>query len=646
MTNINHNQKNDVPIYSSRIVDTYLRLIRLKYSFIDEKELLNYAKMKPYQAADPGHWFTQNQINRFHEKLSLLTNNKNIAREAGRFAASPKAIGAVRQYALGMFTPAKVYQKITKFTSHFTRSALYSARKLSNNKVEIIVKLKPGVQEQQFQCENRIGFWEAITVVFNLKSPEIEHPECIFKGDKVCRYIISLDPPQFQIWRKIRNIFAVFSLAGFAFCCFINLSLAIFTVLPTSIAILLGISNIAGNFEKIDLKTSLFNLKDPSDKLLQQIDTNYNNAQLTSEISQAAAGSSDIKEVASKIAKIAESRLNYDRALILLANQDKTRLKFGAGFGYSENKMEIIHKSDFHLDKPDSKGVFVVSFRQQKPFLVNDIEEIGQNLSKRSQFFAKKMQTQSFICCPIICDDKSLGVLAVDNLRTKKPLVESDLSLLIGVAHIIGISIRNARLNEARKRQFTSMLQVLAASIDARDPLTAGHSEKVTKYSMGICEEMKLDKEYREMIRVAALLHDYGKIGVPDSILKKPGRLTRKEYEIVKTHAEKTRILLEQINFEGNLSRVPLVAASHHEKNDGSGYPLGLKRDQIPLGSRIIAVADFFEAITSKRHYRGPMLHQEAFSLLKKESELHFDTEIVEAFTRYYAKIQPEEIAA
>ncbi len=88
MTDINHNQKNHIPIYSSRIVDTYLRLIRLKYSFIDEKELLNYAEMKPYQVADPGHWFTKNQINCFHEKLSLLTNNKNIAREAGWFAAS------------------------------------------------------------------------------------------------------------------------------------------------------------------------------------------------------------------------------------------------------------------------------------------------------------------------------------------------------------------------------------------------------------------------------------------------------------------------------------------------------------------------------------------------------------------------------
>ena len=118
---------------------------------------------------------------------------------------------------------------------------------------------------------------------------------------------------------------------------------------------------------------------------------------------------------------------------------------------------------------------------------------------------------------------------------------------------------------------------------------------------MGICDKLNLSSNYREMISVASLLHDYGKIGVPDSILKKPGRLTKEEYETVKTHAQKTQTILEQINFEGIFSQVPEVAGSHHEKMDGSGYPNGLKGEEIPLGARIIAVADFFEAIGWRR---------------------------------------------
>jgi len=162
---------------------------------------------------------------------------------------------------------------------------------------------------------------------------------------------------------------------------------------------------------------------------------------------------------------------------------------------------------------------------------------------------------------------------------------------------------------------------------------------------LGICKELNLSIEFCEVIRVAALLHDYGKIGVPDAILKKPGRLTREEYDIVKTHAMKSRDILEQINFRGMLSQVPEIAGAHHEKADGSGYPLGLRDEEIPLGARIISVADFFEAITAKRHYRDPLPLDVAFHLLEKEREIHFDSTIVDAFKNYYQKtfLYPEK---
>jgi putative nucleotidyltransferase with HDIG domain len=212
------------------------------------------------------------------------------------------------------------------------------------------------------------------------------------------------------------------------------------------------------------------------------------------------------------------------------------------------------------------------------------------------------------------------------------------MSLIMGIAPIIGVSIRNAELYDAQATQFSSTLQALAASIDARDPLTAGHSMQVTEYAVGIARELGFPRDFREMIRVAALLHDYGKIGVPDAILKKEGRLTPEEYETVKTHSSKTREILEQINFQGIYRQVPEIAGAHHEKIDGSGYPDGLKGKDIPIGARIIAVADFFEAVTSKRHYRDPMPLEEAFRLLREGSGQHFDRWIVSAFIRYYLR--------
>jgi HD-GYP domain-containing protein (c-di-GMP phosphodiesterase class II) len=138
------------------------------------------------------------------------------------------------------------------------------------------------------------------------------------------------------------------------------------------------------------------------------------------------------------------------------------------------------------------------------------------------------------------------------------------------------------------------------------------------------------------MIRVASLLHDYGKIGVDDSILKKPGRLTPEEYDHIKTHAPKTKSILEQVNFEGIYTEVPEIAGSHHEKLDGTGYPNGLTGDQIHFGAKIIAVADVFEALTSKRHYRDPMKINDAFENLLQNIGVHFDKQCVEALIDFY----------
>ena len=156
---------------------------------------------------------------------------------------------------------------------------------------------------------------------------------------------------------------------------------------------------------------------------------------------------------------------------------------------------------------------------------------------------------------------------------------------------------------------------------------------------------MGLPRDDCQMVQVAALLHDYGKIAIPDAILKKPGKLTEHEYEIVKNHSFKSRRILEQINFDGVFSQVPEIVGAHHEKFNGNGYPDGLKGEEIPLGARIIAVADFFEAITAKRHYRGPIPLHEAIMLLKNESGKSFDRKIVDAFFNYYSKTHAGEPA-
>jgi HD-GYP domain-containing protein (c-di-GMP phosphodiesterase class II) len=639
-------------LYNSRIIDTYVKLVNRKYDYVSIPELFRAAKMKPYEVEDQGHWFTQEQVNLFYDRLVMLTGNKNIAREAGRYSASPEAIGVMRQYILGMVGPAKTFDMIGKAAPNFTRSSIYSSRKISSSKVEVTITPKPGVNEMPFQCENRTGFFEAIVSIFTNRLPEVEHPECMFTGGKVCRYTVSWHQPFSNYWQKTVNYiilaFAILGTAAFAFFPFSKI-VGLWPVLLIILLILALLTMVGDRIEKGELRNSMSNLSGTTDKLIEQIEINYNHAKLVNEVGQAISRETSIEDVLTNVIEISEKRLDYDRGLILLANKEKTRLVFRSGFGYSEDQLDFLKKTAFHLDKPESKGVFIVSFREQKPYLINDINSIEKKLSLRSLAFAKKLGTQSFICCPIVCDNEPLGIFAVDNLKSKRPLVKSDMSFLMGIAPVIGISIRNADLLDARDKQMRSILQVMAASIDARDPMTAGHSEKVTEYALGICDELGLSKDYCEVVGVAASLHDYGKIGVPDSLLKKEGRLTDSEYEVVKTHAEKTKVILSRINFEGMLRQVPEIAGAHHEKLDGSGYPDGLKDDEIPLGAKIIAVADFFEAITSKRHYRAPMAVDDAFDLLWKEADIHLERRIIGSFIDYYSRIydyeRPVEVA-
>jgi putative nucleotidyltransferase with HDIG domain len=625
-------------LYNSRIVSTFLKFIKRHYSYVNISELLVYAMMEPYQVEDETHWFTQEQVDRFYERLVKLTNNRNIAREAGRYAAAPETSGLVRQYILGFVGPARVYEMVGKATTSFVRSSIYEAKKLGPNRVEINVVPLKGVQEKPYQCENRIGYFEAIATVFNYKLPRIEHAECMFKGGKSCRYVISWQELRSAFWKKMGH----FATLGVALTC-----LLVYTFLPhvpilglllPSFLLVLALTIHASDMERAELSAAIDNLRISTESLMEQLNSNYNNALLINEIGLALSRRTDVENILHHVVQVLEKRLDYDRGMILLASKDRTILKFEAGFGYAEEQRKVMRQTSFHLDKPDAKGVFVVSFRDQKPFLINNIDEIMDDLSPRSLDFARKMGSKSFICCPIIYSDESIGILAVDNLKTRRPLLQSDINLLMGIAPEIAISIHNAILIEEREQQFQSILQVLASTIDARDPLTAGHSQNVTDYAVAICNELGLSREYREMIRVASLLHDYGKIGISDNILKKKGLLTREEREEIETHSVKSMRILDQINFAGIYKQVPEIVGSHHEKYDGTGYPGGLRGEEIPLGARILAVADVFEAITAQRHYRDPMPLEEAIRIVLAERGRHFDARIVDAFLVYFMR--------
>jgi putative nucleotidyltransferase with HDIG domain len=176
---------------------------------------------------------------------------------------------------------------------------------------------------------------------------------------------------------------------------------------------------------------------------------------------------------------------------------------------------------------------------------------------------------------------------------------------------------------------YDQTIEALSYGLDLRDKETEGHSQRVTELTVKIAEKFGIRGEKLRYVKWGALLHDIGKLGVPDSILLKPGPLTEEEWEIMKKHPEYGYNMLKKVDFLLPALEIPLY---HHEKWDGSGYPKGLKGDEIPLSARIFAVVDVWDALTSERPYRPPWSKEKALEYIISQSGKHFDPEVVKVF--------------
>uniref|UniRef100_A0A7V1EI62 GAF domain-containing protein n=1 Tax=candidate division WOR-3 bacterium TaxID=2052148 RepID=A0A7V1EI62_UNCW3 len=334
----------------------------------------------------------------------------------------------------------------------------------------------------------------------------------------------------------------------------------------------------------------------------------------------------DIDALLNIILQKAEELMDAEASSVFRIDEEKNELYFITARGEKGKEVKEIRI-------PMGKGIVGWVAQHKKPLLVPDVTKDPRwfsGVDKKTKFV-----TRSILAVPLMVKGRIIGVAEVLNKRGNKKFNEDDLEMYLALANQMAIAIENASLYKELDELFISSIRAIVEAIDAKDPYTKGHSARVVEYALVIGEGIELDKETLKDLELSAVLHDVGKIGIPDRILSKPGLLSEEEYAYMKRHPEFGAEIVEPIKKLKNL--VPNIL-HHHEKYDGTGYPMGLKGDKIPLGARIIAIADSFDAMTSDRPYRPRMDINVALGEIKKNRKTQFDPELADVFVKKYGQ--------
>jgi putative nucleotidyltransferase with HDIG domain len=363
--------------------------------------------------------------------------------------------------------------------------------------------------------------------------------------------------------------------------------------------------------------------KDRHDNL-RQIDS----LRLMFEVAGSIAASLDLKELLPTIMAGATRVLNAEASSLILVDEETGELFFEVALGERSRETQRIRMKK-------SKGIAGWVLDNAKTLLVPDVSKDprhARDVAKSIGFAVK-----SILCSPLRQAGKVIGVVEVLNKKGSEgpSFSEDDIPLFEAFADQSATAISKARAYGELAELSANTIRAFAATLDARDPYTYGHSERVTEFSLAIADEIGLCEEDRHHLKNAALLHDVGKIGVPDAILLKAGRLTDAEYEVMKQHPVIGYNIVSSVK---QLRKSLAGIRHHHERIDGLGYPDRLKGNEIPLQGRILAVADFFDALTSTRAYRERFGTARVRQIMEEVKGSFHDPDLVDALFAAYEK--------
>lgn len=331
----------------------------------------------------------------------------------------------------------------------------------------------------------------------------------------------------------------------------------------------------------------------------------------------------DEREVRRRATEAATRLMRSEVGSLLLIDPETKELFFEVALGEKGEKL-----SEIRL-KP-GEGIAGWVAETGEAVIVNDVHSdprFFRRVDDKSGFITRNM-----ICVPVRSREKTLGVLQAIN-KKKGAFNRADLDGFKALADQVAIAIENAGLYKELKETFVNTVAALSEAIEAKDAYTGGHTKRVLEYSMVVGRRLELSPEEMDNLKLAAALHDIGKIGIEDRLLAKPGKLDAEENRIMESHPIIGARIVENIR---SLRGIVPGIRHHHEHYDGNGYPDILEGESIPIIARVISVCDTFDAMTSDRPYRKGLSPETALQELRRNAKSQFDPEVVDAFIAAY----------
>ena len=591
--------QNEVSCVNSKGIYHYVRRhrpLQLKELFEDLPEPYDRIKNIEAYLTDENNWVTSELITVLFANAVKIFRDPSIPFHIGMETITSRDISFLLNFFLTTFSsPKTIIKRLNQINQQFNTTKIIETVYLSKRRTVIRLHWKDGRILDKNVCLYNQGVYAAIPTLWGLSPQQVIETDCYFEGAPYCQYNIQFEK---------KKIFSFLSGARRH---------------NKKARLVLALEEIEN--DKLLLKKK----NDEVVKLNNELREKVERLKAINEASRILVSMDDTFEILSTTMNIIVKVLKFDRALLMLTDKDREYREYVHSTGALQQDIDQKLK-DYRIPLSRVNNILVRTTLSGQPILIKDVIKAGLN---PENLIIREFNPNSIAFCPLITSRGAIGILAADRTISKELITQKELEHLSIFVNNLAATLYKVHQDEEIERGYLNTVRALVKAIEEKDYYTRGHSERVSELAVRIAKKMGLSEHEVETIRTGSLLHDIGKIGIPESIVKSSKPLTEAEFNIIRMHPEKGCEIVSSIR---KLKDHQYLIRSHHERWDGTGYPDGLKGDEIPLGAQIVAIADTYDAITSSRAYRKGLPREEAFRRISEAEGSQFSPEVTRAF--------------